>query len=271
MINVALCGLGRAGIEVIRTVRETGNFKIVAAFCKTGSDKKGKDIGLISNMNESGVYAAEISEADKVLSNTKADVFIDFSNPEASKKLLNVCKMYGIPGVICTTGFTEEEIEWMIKLTWGYKLGIVYAPNVTLGINVLMSLLKTMTRALPFFDYQITEIHHNKKRDIPSGTAKRIADELERELPASSSQIPINSVRAGGYIGIHEVMAAGECERISISHESFSRKAFAQGALTAAEYIRDKKGWHYMEDVLDIKSMLNTENEPETQFISVNN
>jgi len=128
-----------------------------------------------------------------------------------------------------------------------------------------MSVLKTITRALPFFDYQITEIHHNKKRDIPSGTAKRIANTLERELP-SSSQIPINSVRAGGYIGVHEVMAAGECERISISHESFSRKAFANGALTAAEYIRDKKGWHYLEDVLDIKSMLNIENEPETQF-----
>lgn len=266
MINIALCGIGRAGLEVARTVRESGKFKIVAAFCRKGSEKKGKDIGLLANMNESGVYATEITEADSVLRNTSVDVFIDFSSPEASKMLLNACKIYGIPGVICTTGFTQEEIEWLIKLTWGYKLGIVYAPNVTLGINVLMSLLKTVTRALPFFDYQITEIHHNKKRDIPSGTAKMIAGTLERELPLSSSQIPINSVRAGGYIGVHEVMAAGECERISISHESFSRKAFAQGALTAAEFIRDKKGWHYMEDVLDIKSILEIENEPETQF-----
>jgi 4-hydroxy-tetrahydrodipicolinate reductase len=265
MINVALCGIGRAGMEVVRTVRETSDFKIAAAFCRENSEKAGKDIGTLASMNESGVYAAEITEADNVLGSTKVDVFIDFSCPEASKMMLNACKSYGIPGVICTTGFTEEDIDWMIKLTWGYKLGIVYAPNVTLGINVLMSVLKTITRALPFFDYQITEIHHNKKRDIPSGTAKRIADTLEREL-SGSSQIPINSVRAGGYIGVHEVMAAGECERISISHESFSRKAFANGALTAAEYIRDKKGWHYMEDVLDIKSMLNIENEPETQF-----
>lgn len=266
MINVALCGVGRAGMEVVRTVREAGNFKIAAAFCRKGSEKKGKDIGLLANMNESGVYTTEITEADNVLRNTKIDVFIDFSSPEASKMLLSACKMYGIPGVICTTGFTQEDIEWMIKQVWGYKLGVVYAPNVTLGINVLMSLLKTVTRALPLFDYQITEIHHNKKRDIPSGTAKRIADTLERDLPASCPQIPINSVRAGGYIGIHEVMAAGECERISISHESFSRRAFAQGALTAAEYIRDKKGWHYMEDVLDIKSIINAEGEDETQF-----
>jgi 4-hydroxy-tetrahydrodipicolinate reductase len=266
MIKIALCGIGRAGAELIRTIRDTNNFKVVAAFCKKGSKKRGKDIGLLSNMSESGVYAAEITEADSVFRNTKADVFIDFSSPEASKTLLNACKTYGIPGVICTTGFTQEDIDSMIKLTWKYKLGVVYAPNVTLGINVLMSVLKTVTRALPFFDYQITEIHHNKKRDIPSGTAKRIADTLEMELPAGSSQIPINSVRAGGYIGIHEVIAAGECERISVSHESFSRKAFAKGALTAAEYIRDKKGWHYMEDVLDIKSLLDIESEPETQL-----
>ncbi len=266
MINLALCGIGRAGLEVVRTVRETGSFKVAAAFCRKGSDKKGKDIGLLANMNESGVYATEITEADNVLGSTDIDVFIDFSSPEACMMMLSACKMYGIPGVICTTGFTKEDIEWMIKLTWGYKLGIVYAPNVTLGINVLMSVLKTITRALPLFDYQITEIHHNNKRDIPSGTAKRIADTLEREL-SHSPQVPINSVRAGGYIGIHEVMAAGECERLSVSHESFSRKAFAKGALTAAEYIRDKKGWHYMEDVLDIKSIIDAGSEPETKLI----
>jgi 4-hydroxy-tetrahydrodipicolinate reductase len=260
MINLALCGIGRAGLEVIRTVRETGNFKVVAAFCRIGSKKQGKDIGLISNMSESGIYATEITEAERVFNNTKIDVAIDFSNPAASRMLLNACKNHGVPAVICTTGFTDEELDSMIKLAFGHKLGIVYAPNVTLGINVLMSVLKTVTRALPFFDYQITEIHHSKKYDIPSGTAKRIADTLERELPID--QIPINSVRAGGYIGVHEVMAAGDSERISISHESFSRKAFAQGALTAAEYIRDKKGWHYMEDVLDIKSMLEAASEP---------
>jgi 4-hydroxy-tetrahydrodipicolinate reductase len=267
MINLALCGIGRAGIELIRTVRETDNYKIVAAFCKNNSEKRGKDIGLLAQMSESGIYATEISEADRVLSETKVDVVIDFSNPAASMMLLNACKNHGTPAVICTTGFSDEDIDWMIKLAWSHKLGIVYAPNVTLGINVLMSLLKTVARALPFFDYQITEIHHNKKHDIPSGTAKRIAESLERDLPLSSCSVPINSVRAGGYIGIHEVVAAGECERISISHESFSRRAFASGALVAAEYIKDKKGWHYMEDVLDIGAMLNEESDEKPRFV----
>ena len=265
MINLALCGLGRAGMEVVRTVRETGNFKIVAAFCRNNSEKKGEDIGLLSQVSEAGVYATEISEADRVFSMTNVDVVIDFSNPTASKILLNACKNHCIPSVICTTGFSDDELDWMIKLTWSHKLGIVYAPNVTLGINVLLSLIKTVTRALPLFDYQITEIHHNKKYDIPSGTAKKIAEAIERELPSNCNDVPINSVRAGGYVGIHEVMIAGECERLSISHESFSRKAFAKGALTAAQYICDKKGWHYMEDVLDIGSMLNVGEEPDTQ------
>lgn len=267
MINLALCGIGRAGIEVIRTVRESNSFKVVAAFCRNNSDKKGKDIGLLAQMSESGVYAAEISEADRVLNDTNVDVVIDFSNPTASMMLLNACKNHGTPAVICTTGFLQEDIDWMIKLAWSHKMGIVYAPNVTLGINVLMSLLKTVARALPFFDYQITEVHHSKKRDIPSGTAKRIADSLERDLPVSCPGVPINSVRAGGYIGIHEVVAAGDYERLSISHESFSRRAFANGALVAAEYIHDKKGWHYMEDVLDIGSMINAESDEKPQLV----
>jgi 4-hydroxy-tetrahydrodipicolinate reductase len=145
----------------------------------------------------------------------------------------------------------------MQKMVHSARIGAVYAPNVTLGINVLMSLLKTVARALPFFDYQITEMHHSRKMDRPSGTAKRIAETLENELPdIPVSHIPINSVRAGGYIGVHEVLAVGEYEKISISHESFSRRAFAQGALMAAEYVIGRKGWYYMEDVIDIRSML---------------
>lgn len=267
MINIALCGIGRAGMEVIRTARETNSYKIVAAFCKEGSEKRGKDIGVISHMSESGVYAEEIAEAERVFSCTNIDVAIDFSNPAASRMLLGACRNHGTPAVICTTGFADDDLDWMKKLAWSQKMGIVYAPNVTLGINVLMSVLKTVTRALPLFDYQITEMHHNKKHDIPSGTAKRIAETIGRELPLDASQIPINSVRAGGYIGIHEVLAVGESERLSISHESFSRRAFAEGALTAAEYIRDKKGWHYMEDVLDIRTLLEADSEPDS-FIS---
>lgn len=258
-MNVALCGIGRAGAEVIKTMRNSAKYNITAAFCRANSEKKGKDIGWIVQTGEMGVLATEITEAEHIFGCTPVDVAIDFSNPVSSRVLLNACRMHGIPCVICTTGFTEEDVDWMSKLAWSNKLGIVYAPNVTLGINVLMSLLKTVTRALPYFDYQITEIHHNKKFDRPSGTAKRIAELIENELP-EAGHIPINSVRAGGYVGVHEVLAVGECERLSIVHETFSRSAFAQGALMAAQFIFHRKGWYYMEDVIDIGSILKEEN-----------
>ncbi len=260
MMNVALCGIGRAGAEVVKTAGNSGKFNITAAFCRSNSEKKGKDIGLLSQTGEMGIKAMAITEAEEVFACTPVDVAIDFSNPVSSRMLLNACRMHGIPCVVCTTGFSEEEVGWMSKLAWTNKLGIVYAPNVTLGINVLMALLKTVTRALPYFDYQITEIHHNKKADKPSGTAKRIAEVIENELPdGAESPVPINSVRAGGYVGVHEVLAVGECERLSIVHETFSRSAFAQGALMAAQFIFHKKGWYYMEDVIDIGYMIKEE------------
>jgi 4-hydroxy-tetrahydrodipicolinate reductase len=257
MFNIAVCGVGRAGLEVIRALRDSRKFNIVAAFCRDGSEKAGQDIGELSLTGKMGITATPISRAHEVFVDTRVDAVVDFSNPEASWTLLNACRACGVPCVICTTGFTEEELNRMQKLVRNGHMGVVYAPNVTLGINVLMSVLKTVARALPFFDYQITEMHHSRKLDRPSGTAKRIAETLESELPdIPVNHIPINSVRAGGYIGVHEVLAVGEFEKISISHESFSRRAFAQGALMAAEFVINRKGWYYMEDVIDIHSIL---------------
>ncbi len=257
MINVAICGVGRAGLEVVRTIRDSRKFNIVAAFCRNKSEKAGLDIGELSLTGRMGIAATPVSQASEVLSGTRVDVVIDFSNPEASWQMLDACKTCGIPCVVCTTGFTDEDLMRMQRVVRNGKMGVVYAPNVTLGINVLMSLLKTVARALPFFDYQITEIHHSRKTDRPSGTAKRIAEAIESELPdIPVSHVPINSVRAGGYVGVHEVMAVGDYERISISHESFSRRAFAQGALMAAEFITGRRGWFYMEDVIDVPSLL---------------
>ncbi len=257
MFNIAICGVGRAGLEVVRALRESRKFNIVAAFCRDGSDKAGQDIGELSLTGKMGITATPIAQAKEVFLDTRVDVVVDFSNPEASWKLLNACSVAGVPCVICTTGFTEAELARMQKMAYSARMGVVYAPNVTIGINVLISLLKTVARALPLFDYQITEMHHSRKLDKPSGTAKRIAETLQSELPdIPVSPIPINSVRAGGYIGVHEVLAVGEYEKLSISHESFSRRAFAQGALLAAEYVMNRKGWYYMEDVIDVSSIL---------------
>ncbi len=252
MLNVAICGIGRAGQEVIRTIVEKEkDMRVAAGFCRVGSSKVGRDLGLLSGVDRLGIEAMEVTEAARLLRDRFVDVVIDFSSPEASMVLLAACKKYSVPVVVCTTGYTDEDLHWLKNLAKDKSFGLVYAPNVTLGVNVLIEALKLIAQSLPFFDFQITETHHSKKADIPSGTAKIISQAIESELdPAYDQSIPINSVRAGGHIGIHEVMAAGENEEIVITHQSFSRRAFAEGAIRVARFISRRKGYFEMSDVI---------------------
>ena len=249
MIKVAVCGIGRTGMEVIRTIRGSERFSLAAAFCRPDSEKAGQDVGTLMQLAPFGILAHDITQLEQVLAQTEVDVMIDFSNPASAKPLLRACKKRRIPVVFCTTGYTEAELIWMSDFVAHNNLGVVYAPNVTLGVNVLLAALKIVARALPEFDYLITETHHNKKYDIPSGTAKKIAGTIRQELPPDA-EVPIQSVRVGGYVGVHTVLLASENERLSLTHESFNRSAFASGALRAANFILGKTGWYDMEDVL---------------------
>ena len=236
MIQVAVCGVGRTGSEVLRALLESDRFHLTAAFCSAGSEKAGRDAGEILNRNDTGIRIQEITQIEQTLAETHTDVLIDFSNAANSKAILRACKKSRTNVVFCTTGYSEGDMLWMTDFVRHNKLGVVYAPNVTLGVNVLLAALRLVARALPSFDYHITETHHSKKYDIPSGTAKKIAAALEEELPAGA-EIPIDAVRAGGYVGMHTVLLASDYERLSLTHESFSRRAFVEGALTAAEFI----------------------------------
>jgi len=256
MISIAVNGIGRTGGELIREILKNEQYNLAAAFCSENSEKAGEDIGTLLHVPQTGVCASEVSQADEVFSKGGIDVFIDFSGPSSTKSLLLSCQKYKIPGVICTTGFSKEELSWMSGFVTKNGMGVVFAPNVTLGINVLIAALKVIARALPDFDYRITETHHNKKMDRPSGTAKIIARTLEKELDMEpDTHIPIHSIRAGGYVGLHEVLLVSDCERLSITHESFSRKSFVQGALFAAKFILGKTGWYTMEDVVDMHAL----------------
>ena len=252
MIQVAVCGVGRTGSEVLRALLESDRFHLTAAFCSAGSEKAGRDAGEILNRNDTGIRIQEITQIEQTLAETHTDVLIDFSNAANSKAILRACKKSRTNVVFCTTGYSEGDLLWMTDFVRHNKLGVVYAPNVTLGVNVLLAALRLVARALPSFDYHITETHHSKKYDIPSGTAKKIAAALEEELPAGA-EIPIDAVRAGGYVGMHTVLLASDYERLSLTHESFSRRAFVEGALTAAEFIVSRIGWYEMEDVLGMR------------------
>lgn len=255
MIKVAVCGIGRTGSEVIRAILKNERFSLAAAFCRPESEKAGMDVGTLLQTVPIGVVAQDISQAEQVFTETEIDVVIDFSNPASARPLLRACKKRRVPIVFCTTGYSEADLIWMSDFVVHNNLGVVYAPNVTLGVNVLLVALKVVSRALPEFDYLITETHHNKKLDIPSGTAKKIAAVIQEER-VSGIEIPIHSVRAGGYVGVHTVLLASDFERLSLTHESFSRRAFVEGALTAANFILGKVGWYDMEDVLGITERL---------------
>ncbi len=246
-MKIALCGLGKAGVQLVRLATERQGVELSMAFCRDGSDKAGKTISDVFPYKGFSSPIFELKSAGEVFLSDKPDVLVDFSSPDATMELLPLCAANGVKMVICTTNFTSEELallEKTAKETQGF--GLVYAPNITLGVNVLMELVEETSRYLPEFDYAITEKHHNRKEDV-SATARKIAKRLENVL---KKPVPVNSIRVGGYVGLHEVMAVGEFERITLIHESFSRQAFANGALLAADYLLCRTGYFEMRDVV---------------------
>ncbi|MFL0249360.1 4-hydroxy-tetrahydrodipicolinate reductase [Clostridium neuense] len=261
MIKVCLIGIGKTGKEVARMIMEQENMELVAAICSLGSLKKHKDLGQLTGNEKIGVKVESADDLENVILKTKPDVVIDFSTPKATLENLDIVSKMKVNMVIGTTGFSELEIKKIEKVASINNTGIVYAPNITRGVNVLMILTKLATILLNNYDFQISEIHYKNKKDIPSGTAIKIAKEIENGLNytgknISDKNIPINSVRAGGIVGKHEVLIAGEYDKLVISHESFSRKVFASGALYAADFIKDKLGFYEMNDVLNLSKVI---------------
>jgi 4-hydroxy-tetrahydrodipicolinate reductase len=261
MIRVCLMGLGKTGKEIARVLLEQKDLKLVAAVCSPESSKKGKDLGEIIGCGSTGIIIHGSDNLEEVIFKSKPDVVIDFSSPEATMKNAKIFSKMKVNIVIATTGFSNIALKKLLILTKKYHNGIVYAPNITLGVNVLMLLTNIASNILNNYDFQITEVHHKKKKDAPSGTAKKIAKEIEKGLKSSGTDleetdIPITAIRAGGVIGKHEVMIIGEEDKIEITHESFSRRAFAEGAIRAVRYLHRKTGFYEMSDVLNLGKVL---------------
>lgn len=242
-MNIAVCGIGRAGKELARKIISEGKQELVMGLCRESSITAGQDIGELLDMPYLGKKVFKLSEAMDELKRREVDVVIDFSEKETSLKLVEICKKSGTNLVICTTNFTDEEKKKIEDIGRKKEIGIVFAPNLTLGINILMEFVAKLSKILPEFDFEIVERHRRDKPRVTT-TAKLISKAIDR------GETPISSIRAGGYVGIHEVTAASEEERITIEHESFSRQAFAKGALLAANFIYKKKGFYEMHDVV---------------------
>ncbi|MDD2234495.1 MAG: 4-hydroxy-tetrahydrodipicolinate reductase [Desulfitobacteriaceae bacterium] len=261
MITLCISGLGKTGKEIAKVLLELKDIRVVSAICSPNSDKRGQDLGQIVGCSDTGVVIEGSDDLEQVVFRTRPDVAVDFSSPEAALKNAKVFSRMGVNIVIGTTGFSKNGLRKLYVLANKYENGIVYAPNITLGVNVLMLLTNLASNILNSYDFQVNEIHHKNKKDSPSGTAKKIAVEIEKGLKSSGNpevctEVPITAVRAGGVVGKHEVMIIGEEDKIEISHESFSRRAFALGALRAVRFIDGKTGYFEMNDVLNLKKVL---------------
>ncbi|WPC43030.1 4-hydroxy-tetrahydrodipicolinate reductase [Clostridium sp. JS66] len=259
MIKVGLIGLGKTGQHIANGILGQNNMQIVAAVCSPKSTKKGMDLGKLLENSNTNIKISTSNELESIIFKTKPDVFIDFSTPAATLKNAVTLSKMKINMVIGTTGFTEENINTLQHISYKFKNGIVYAPNITLGVNVMMLLSNIAATILNSYDFQIIEMHHKNKKDSPSGTALKLSNEIKHGLQAAgvnNKVIPIDAIRAGNIVGKHKLLIVGEYDQIEISHESFSRKAFSLGAINAVNYIYKKSGYYEMKDILDLKKIL---------------
>ncbi len=196
----------------------------------------------------------------------QVDCVIDFSNPAALSALLAYCKKTGSAIVLATTGYSEEQLAEIQAAS--KELRIFRSANMSLGINVLLALVRQAAKVLgDTCDIEIVEKHHSRKLDAPSGTAVMIADAAAASLPQAPEyvyerhsvrkprgrqEIGISSVRGGTVVGEHEILFAGTDEVLEIKHTAYSREIFANGALKAAQFLADceKPGLYNMEDLV---------------------
>lgn len=185
------------------------------------------------------------------------DVVIDFSAPVTLKGLLDFCLNKNVNAVLCTTGYTEEDLSSIKNAS--EKVAIFRSANMSLGVNVLIDLVKKATVALAGYDIEIIEKHHNQKVDAPSGTALMLAQAVKEQDENKTfvfgrngavgkrdkNEVGIHAVRGGNIVGDHDVLFAGTNETVTISHQAFDRSVFAIGAVRASEYISSKKSGVY--------------------------
>ena len=197
----------------------------------------------------------------------KGDVVIDFSSPAAVEKALPYCEAHKLPIVVCTTGLSEAQLAKVDEAA--KKVAILKSANMSLGINLMLKLLKEAAGVLANagFDMEIVEKHHNLKVDAPSGTALALADSINEEFNGEyeyvydrsnrreqrpKKEIGISSVRGGTIVGDHDVIFAGADEVVTFSHTAYSKAVFGKGAVQAAKFLAGKPaGMYNMSDVIN--------------------
>jgi 4-hydroxy-tetrahydrodipicolinate reductase len=264
-MKIAITGsTGRMGRMLIEAVLAAGDVQLGAALEQPGNPHIDKDVGELFGA------ACGVRVSDDVEQAIAAcDVLIDFTRPEGTLKHLAACRSLHKGLVIGTTGFTPDQKD--IIAAAARDIGIVFAPNMSVGVNVVFKLLDMAARSLAGYDVEIVEAHHKHKVDAPSGTALRmgeiVAQALGRDLKKDAifgregvtgerkpETIGFSTIRGGDIVGDHTVMFIGAGERVEITHRSSSRANYAQGALRAARFLEGRAAGVYdMRDVLQLR------------------
>jgi 4-hydroxy-tetrahydrodipicolinate reductase len=266
MMRIAIAGAtGRMGKMLIEAVLNSPDAQLVGALEHNACPQLGEDAGAFLGKKTGVEITSDISKALG-----EAEYLIDFTRPEGTMAHLAVAQKTGSKMIIGTTGLSAEQIDSLKKAS--ATLAIVFAPNMSVGVNATFKLLEIAAKMLnEGYDIEIIEAHHRHKVDAPSGTALRmgevIADALGENLDdlavyareghtgeRKAGSIGFATIRGGDIVGDHTVLFAGEGERIEISHKSSSRQSYAQGSLRAARFLQSQSsGLYDMQDVLGLR------------------
>ena len=257
---------GRMGSRIIALTKDYKDITLAGAVERQGHEGIGKDVGQLIGAGEMKVALA--GGLEEVIE--KGDVIVDFTSTEATLRHVRLAVEKRRAIVIGTTGLSKEDMESVWAA--GRQIPIVQAPNMSVGVNLLLKVLGDVARVLSDeYDIEIVEAHHRLKKDAPSGTAMKmaqvIAAAVNRDLDEvavyarkgligerTKKEIGIQTVRAGDIVGEHTVLFGGLGERIEITHKASSRDTFARGALKAAVWLHGKPaGFYDMQDVLGLK------------------
>ncbi len=267
MIRTIVCGAcGKMGKRICTLMENDDELELYGALEAKNSKYIGSDIGAVCGIGEKHIEVTD--KLNDIIGD--GEVLIDFSTPSSTLSNLRAAAENKKAMVIGTTGFSDDEIAEIKKLS--VRIPIVLAPNMSLGVNILFKLVEDVARILKDdYDIEIVEMHHRFKKDAPSGTALKLAEHAANGLnenlndiavygrqgiigERSKKEIGIMSLRGGDVVGDHSVIFAGLGERLELTHKATSRDTFALGALRAAKWVIDKvPGFYNMQDVLNIK------------------
>jgi 4-hydroxy-tetrahydrodipicolinate reductase len=259
MIRVAVAGAsGKLGSLVTRLVQSHPDMEISIAIVSPGSQNLGKEL----------LPGLEAVSPDDLVSALKGiDVYVDLTSPTAASENLPLIPEAKVNAVVGTTGISRESMDAFVREVKANDLSAVVSPNFSIGINVFWKTCESLAKVLGDYDVEIIEAHHNMKKDAPSGTAVKAAEIIsgatgitervhgrQGKVGARKREIGIHAVRAGDIVGEHTVIFAGKRERIELTHRAHSREAFAEGCLTAIDWVFGRRDGqvHGMYEVLGL-------------------